>query len=81
MRLKLIVQSPSDKNRTILIPREVAWAAARGIAKDTHHRCVLYGQFGTARFDGEGCGTVDWNEKSTEPCTTTRFAPNTTVCI
>lgn len=80
-RIKLIVQSPSDKNRTIWLPRAVAFAAARGIAKDTHHACILYGEFGTAKFNMDGGGTVEWNEKSTKPGEKTTFAPNTTVCV
>lgn len=78
---KLIVQSPAGRNRTIWLPREVAWAAACGIAKDTQHVAILYGEYGTARFNSDGGGTVEWNAKSTKPGETTRFDQRTTVCI
>lgn len=81
-RIKMIVQSPSDRNSTIMLPYAVAWAAARGIAKDTHYAVTLYGELGTARFNhtGDG-GIVEWNERSTTPGQTTTFAENANVSI
>lgn len=76
-RVKLIVQSPSDRYSTILLPYAVAFAAARGIARDTHYVAFLIGERGTARFAGDGSGTVDWADDSPP----TRFGANTTVCI
>ncbi len=81
MKLKLVTQSPSDHNRVNWVESTVAWAAARGIARDTHYAVVLYGEYGTARFDMHGGGKVQWNEKSTMPGKTTTFDANTTVCV
>jgi hypothetical protein len=81
VRIKLIVQSPSDKNRTIWLPYTVAWAAARGIARETHHVATLFGKFGKARFNPDGGGVIEWNEESTRPGETTTFGPNTVVAI
>lgn len=80
-RVKMIVQSPSDRNATVWLPYAVAWAAARGIAQQTHHAVILIGTRGTARFNGDGGGTVTWNEVSGEPGTVTRFDAQRTVCI
>jgi hypothetical protein len=81
-RVKLIVQSPSDRNTTILIPYAVAWAAARGIARDTHYAVILFGEYGTAHFNhADGGGYVEWNDKSTMPGETTRFDERTRVAI
>ena len=63
--LKLIVSSPSDHNRTVKLPYAVAWAAARGIARDTHHVVTLVGEFGTARFNSEGVGYIEWGSGHT----------------
>lgn len=81
LRLKMVVQSPSDRNATTYMPAAVAWAAARGIARDTHHAVILHGIYGVARFDYRGGGTVEWNDASTMPGQTTRFDDRTTVCI
>jgi hypothetical protein len=81
MKLKLIRQSPSDKNRVNWIEAEVAWVAAQAIASRTHHAVILYGTYGTARFRHDGGGHVEWNERSTLPGTTTDFSASTTVCI
>lgn len=59
--IKMIVQSPTDRNQTVTLPYAVAWAAARGIARDTHYAVVLIGEFGTARFNSKGGGTVEWD--------------------
>ena len=80
-RVKLIVQSPADRNESTMLPYAVAWAAARGIARDTHHVALLVGEFGTARFNTDGSGTVEWNDKSTKPGETTKFGERTTVAI
>ena len=80
-RVKLIVQSPSERNTTVWLPYAVAFAAARGIARETHFAAILIGPHGTARFDYSGAGVVEWNERSTMPGTTTRFSDRTTVCI
>lgn len=80
-RYRLICQSPSDRNLTISVHEHLAWAAARGIARDTHHAVVLIGQYGTARFDRLGGGKVEWNEASTWPGVVSEFNPSTTVCI
>ena len=80
-RVKLIVQSPSERNTTVWLPYAVAFAAARGIARETHFAAILIGPHGTARFDYSGAGVVEWNERSTMPGTTTRFCERTTVCI
>ena len=80
-RYTLIAQSPSDRNVKVSIPEGLAWPAARGIAKDTHHAVVLIGRYGTARFDACGAGRVEWGPESTCPGEVTRFAENTTVCI
>lgn len=80
-RVTLIVQSPADKNEKTKLPYAVAWAAARGIARDTHHVAILVGEYGTARFDQFGGGTVEWNEKSTKPGEITKFGERTTVSI
>jgi hypothetical protein len=82
MKIKMITQSPSGRNRTNWIEAGgVAWAAARGISRDTHFGVILYGEFGTARFDVNGGGLVEWNQKSTRPDTVTRFDDRTIVCI
>ena len=81
MKLKMLTQSPSDRNRVTWLPSEIAWYAARGIACDTHHAVILYGQFGTARFHHDGSGFVEWNEQSTRPGLSERFAADTIVCI
>lgn len=80
-RAKIIVQSPAGRNNVIHLPYAVAFAAARGIAVATHFGVILYGTYGTARFNSDGSGQVDWNEKSTCPGETTSFAERTMVCI
>lgn len=79
--MKMICQSPTDRNRVTWIHKSFAWAAARGIARDTHQVVILYGEFGIARFDGHGAGIVDWNEKSNSQNSPTYYDENTTVCI
>jgi len=59
-KTKMVVTSPSDRNQTVRLPYAVAWAAARGIARDTHYAVVLYGEFGVARFNDTGGGMVEW---------------------
>ena len=84
-RIKMVTTSPTDKNRVTWIPWPVAWAAARGIAKDTHHTVTLHGEYGKAVFETNpahaGAGHVEWNEKSTKPGEVTYFDERTLVCI
>lgn len=77
MKLKMITQSPTDRNRVAWLDSAVAWAAARGVAVGTHHAVILFGRRGTARFDRNGGGHVEWKDDSD----ITRFEPNTRVCI
>jgi len=49
----------------VKLPYAVAWAAARGIARDTHHVVTLVGEFGTARFNSEGVGYIEWGSGHT----------------
>ena len=61
----------------------MAWAAARGIAKETHESVILYGKFGVARFCYDGSGNVTWTDEA-DPAyrgKVTTFGPNTLVCI
>lgn len=80
-RCKMVTQSPCGKNRVTWMPINVAWPAARGIARDSHFSVILYGKFAVARFNYDGSGSVVWNELSTEPGKTTSFGENVTVCI
>lgn len=80
-RVTMILQTPSGKNEKMRIPYFAAFPAARGIVQNTHAVVVLIGQYGTARFQEDGSGHVDWNEESTAPGTTTRFDCRTVVCI
>lgn len=80
-KIKMVTQSPSDRNQTTWLPYAIAWSAARGIASHTHFGVVLFGEYGTARFDRDGSGHVEWNEQSTKPGEVTRFCSQTTVCI
>ena len=80
-KVKMISQSPSGKNRVTWLPREIAWAAARGVSMETHCAVILYGEFGTARFAQDGSGNVEWNEKSLSPGDVSRFCDRTTVMI
>jgi len=66
-RCRIVVQSPADRNQSFSLPFAVAWAAARGIARDTHHAVILYGRYGGAKFSGDGSGYVEWNERSRIP--------------
>ncbi len=79
--VRMVTQSPAGGNKVTWLPYAIAWAAGQGIARDTHHTVILYGEFGTARFSYDGSGNVEWNERSTEPGTTTRFDNRTRVCI
>lgn len=80
-RVKMLVQSPSDRNTTIWLPYAVAFAAARGIARQTHYAVILFGERATARFSRDGSGTIEWNDQPAAPGTTYRFDERTTVCI
>ncbi len=80
-KVKMVTQSPTDRNQVTWLPSAVAWAAARGIATGTHYAVVLIGEFGTARFNQDGSGVVEWNEKSTKPVSVTPFDARTTVAI
>lgn len=63
----------------ITVPPALAWAAARGIAQETHYGVVLAGQYGTAVVRSDGSADVCWlGESLTEP---TRYARNSTACI
>ena len=81
MKCKLIAQTPSGRNQVVQIHIGLAWAAARGIARDTHCAVILYGKYGTARFHADGSGIVEWNDLSTLPGEKTKFSPATLVCI
>jgi hypothetical protein len=81
MKIKMICQSPTDRNRVTWIDSHFAWAAARGIATWTHQAVILYGEFGTARFDRFAGGYIEWNEKSTKPGVVDFFDDKTQVCI
>jgi hypothetical protein len=80
-RVKLITQTPSGRNRTSWLPHDVAWAAARGIIRDTHCGVVLVSEYGKAVFANDGSGHVEWNERSTLPGQTTHFDERTIVCM
>lgn len=80
-RVVMLLKSPDGRAERASVPYAVAWAAARGIAINTHYDVQLVGEFGTATFDYDGGGTVEWNEKSTCKGDLTKFAPNCTVCI
>jgi hypothetical protein len=58
-----------------------AWFAARGIVAGTHDHVIVEGEFGTAHFNHDGSGRVEWNEKSGKPGTTTTFDERATVLI
>ncbi len=77
----MIVQSPTDRNQTAKLPVAVAFAAARGIARETHHAVILDGTYGRARFYQNGGGNVEWNELSTMPGQTSEFDERTTVML
>jgi len=81
MKVKIVTNSPSDRNRVTWIDSSIAWYAAQGIAKLSHHAVILYGKYATVRFDYLGGGTCVWNEKSTLPGDVTKFSPETTVCV
>jgi hypothetical protein len=80
-KLTLVCISPSEKRLTLRLPYGIAWAAAQGIARDTHHAVILIGERGTAAFEGDGSGQVRWNEKSGAPGVVTKFNATTIVCI
>ncbi len=80
-KLKMVCQSPTERNRVTWIHPAFAWHAARGIARDSHQVVILYGKYGLARFDRFGGGHVEWNEHSTKPGTATEFDDKTIVII
>jgi hypothetical protein len=75
-RAKMILQSPSDRNTTVYLPIATAWAAARGIARDTHYVVILYGERGIARFRPDGTATVEWATGEVKT-----YGINTIACI
>lgn len=80
-KVKMVTQDPTDRNSVSWLHRPVAWSAARAVARETHHAVILFGEFGTARFNRDGGGSVEWNERSNSPGLVTEFAPDCTVCI
>ena len=81
-KIKMVLQSPSERNSVVWIDQAVAWAAARGILRDTHYVVVLIGRRGTARFDHQGGGIVTWNQQDQyHKQERDHFGPNTVVCI
>jgi hypothetical protein len=81
VKRKLIVELSDGRKRVAYLDRAIAWAAARGIAKDTLASVLLIGEFGTAEFNSVGAGSVVWNDKSPLPGERTFFGASTTVCI
>ena len=80
-RVKMVTQDCSDRNRVTWLPEGVAWVAARAIARETHYAVILYGRYGTARFDQSGNTTVEWSTESTIPGQVEHYEDGTTVCI
>jgi hypothetical protein len=81
-RITMQVESADGGLQSTRIPYGVAWAAARGIARDTHYAVMLFGEYGTATFNhADGGGYVEWNEKSTKPGERTKFDARTCVSI
>lgn len=80
-KVTIVVVAPSGRSQSFTLPYSVAWPAARGIARESHHEVTLFGQYGNAVFDWTGGGHVVWGDKSTTPGETTRFDANTTVCV
>jgi hypothetical protein len=66
VRVKMITQDPTDRNTTTWLPESVAWLIGQTIAKQTHLSVLLYGEYGIARFNYDGTGTITWNERATE---------------
>lgn len=81
MKLKMVTTTTTDKKQVTWIHQGIAWVAAQAIAQKTHCAVTLIGTHGTATFNGDGSGSVFWNEKSASPGKTTLFGSTTTVCI
>lgn len=76
---RIIAEAPDGRVYRITVPPALAWAAARGIARETFYGVVLSGQYGTAQVRQDGSADVCWlGESLTSP---TRYEPNATACI
>lgn len=73
--------APSGDITEVRLPVGVAFAAARGIIRDTHFDVELHGFYGVATFHADGSGEVTWGERSLEPGTVTGFGENTSVAL
>lgn len=77
----IVADAPDGRIYRFTVPKQLAWATARGIVADTHYGCVIQGEYGNATFHSDGTGQVKWNEKSATPTEATGFGRNTTVAI
>lgn len=78
---EICIVTCDDRLRKFRVPYCVAWAAARGIARETKCSVVLYGHYGLAAFQDDGSGVVYWNDQSSIPGTQSNFDDRTTVAI
>ena len=73
--------APDDTMHKFKVDAAIAWAAARGIARETHYGVVLLGRYGVAGFGPDGSVEVTWNGDSTTPGERKTYGPNVTACI
>ena len=78
---KLEFERADGRKRIALLPYEIAWTAARAVARERGYAVTLTGMYGQAHFLGDGGGVVEWLQGSLTPGERTTFTASTTVCI
>lgn len=82
MKYTLKITAPGGDVTEAKMPAAgLAFAAARGIIRDTHFDVEIQGVYGVAKFNNDGSGTITWNANSTCPAGVTVFGARTTVMI